>query len=236
MNKPQSQQIAPGVHRVTGGPGRCNVYLIEDDGGVTMFDAGVRTMIAQVAQVAARFGGIKRIVLGHGHTDHRGTAPYLNAPVYCHSEEVVDAEGSGGFRYWGVGLPKVPFGERQFHGYMHRRYWDGGPVTTAGTVAEGDEIAGFTVIWLPGHAPGQIALYRESDGVALTTDIFYTLDRVARDCPPHVPYHPYNFDTEQAIASIRRLAEIGPAICWPGHAEPLNSDVRAALTRAADAG
>ena len=46
----------------------------------------------------------------------------------------------------------------------------------AGTVKEGDEIAGFKVIHLPGHAPGLIGLWRESDRLALISDCFYTLD------------------------------------------------------------
>ena len=33
-------------------------------------------------------------------------------------------------------------------------YWDGGPVPIAGTLAEGDDVAGFEVVHLPGHAPG----------------------------------------------------------------------------------
>ncbi|HMD52140.1 MAG TPA: ester cyclase, partial [Solirubrobacteraceae bacterium] len=92
--------VAEGVWMVQGQPGRCNVYLIEDEGGVTLFDAGARTMTRAVAAAGARLGGIRRVVLGHGHTDHRGSAPGLGAPVICHPDEVQDAEGSGGFRYW----------------------------------------------------------------------------------------------------------------------------------------
>src|SRR5262249_19051905 len=65
--------VAEGVWVVQGQPGRCNVYLLEesdDDGGVTLFDAGARTMTRSLATAGARLGGIRRIVLGHGHTDH----------------------------------------------------------------------------------------------------------------------------------------------------------------------
>ncbi len=34
-----------------------------------------------------RLGGIKRVVLGHADPDHRGAAPALGAPVYCHEAE-----------------------------------------------------------------------------------------------------------------------------------------------------
>jgi glyoxylase-like metal-dependent hydrolase (beta-lactamase superfamily II) len=105
-------------------------------------------------------------------------------------------------------------------------------VQIAGTVSEGEEIAGFRVIELPGHAPGQIGLWRDSDRLALVSDCFYTLDMWGRDAEPHVPFGIYNYDTEQARASIRKVAELEPAAAWPGHAKPVTGDVRGALLRA----
>ncbi len=231
----EPELVAEGVWVVQGQPGRCNVYLIEDEGGLTMFDAGARTMVRAVAAAGARLGGIRRIVLGHGHTDHRGTAPALGVPVFCHPEEVQDAEGSGGFRYWPEGLAGLPTPHRQIQRVLHRFAWDGGPVKIAGTLTEGDEVADFRVIELPGHAPGLIGLWRESDRLALTSDTFYTLEMWGRDCPPKVPFDIYNYDTAQARASIRKLAALEPAAAWPGHAKPVTGDVRGQLERAADA-
>ena len=232
----EAQLVAEGVWVVQGQPGRCNVYLIEEDGGVTLFDAGARTMTRAVARAGARLGGIRRVVLGHGHTDHRGTAPALDAPVLCHPDEVQDAEGSGGFRYWPDGLVGLPTPLRQAHRLLHRYAWDGGPVKISDTVSEGDEIAGFRVIDLPGHAPGMIGLWRESDRLALSSDCFYTLDMWGRNSEPRLPTALYNFDTEQARASIRKLAALEPAAAWPGHAKPVTGDVRGQLERAADLG
>jgi len=232
----EAELVAEGVWVVQGQPGRCNVYLIEDDGGVTLFDAGARTMTRAVASAGAKLGGIRRVVLGHGHTDHRGTAPALGVPVLCHPDEVQDAEGSGGFRYWPQGLAGLPTPLRQAHRLMHRYAWDGGPVEIAGTVAEGEELAGFTVVHLPGHAPGMIALWRESDRLALSSDCFYTIDMWGRNCEPRLPERIYNFDTDQARESIRKLAALEPAAAWPGHAKPVTGDVRSKLERAADAG
>jgi glyoxylase-like metal-dependent hydrolase (beta-lactamase superfamily II)/predicted ester cyclase len=229
----EAQLIAEGVWVVQGQPARCNVYLIEDQGGVTMFDAGARTMTRALARAGAKLGGIRRIVLGHGHTDHRGAAPGLGAPVYCHPAEVQDAEGSGGFRYWPEGLAGLPFPHRQAQRLMHRYAWDGGPVEIAGTVSEGDQLAGFSVVEIPGHAPGQIALWRESDRLALSSDCFYTLDIWGRDAEAHLPFPIYNFDTEQARASMLKLAALEPAAAWPGHAKPVTGDVRSQLERAA---
>jgi glyoxylase-like metal-dependent hydrolase (beta-lactamase superfamily II) len=118
---------------------------------------------------------------------------------------------------------------------LHRYAWDGGPVKIADTVKEGDEVASFRVIDLPGHAPGQIGLWRESDRLALVSDCFYTLDMWGRACAPRLPDAMYNFDTELARESIRKLAGLEPAAAWPGHAKPATGDVRSQLQRAAEA-
>jgi hydroxyacylglutathione hydrolase len=70
--------------------------------------------------------------------------------------------------------------------------------------------------------------------VALVTDCFYVLDpQTGKPGPPRVPHAAFNKDTEQARASIRKLAALEPAIAAPGHLGPLTGDVRAQLEHAA---
>jgi hydroxyacylglutathione hydrolase len=231
-----AEPIADGVWRIRGGvPRSMNVYLIEDDGGgVTVFDAGVKSMVGAIAAAGGELGGVNRVVLGHGHADHRGAAPGLGAPVYCNPADREDAEGDAGRHY--VDFSKL----RPYARPMYPRLldlWDGGPVEISGTVEEGDDVSGFRAVQIPGHAPGMIALYRERDGVALTSDCFYTLDiQTGLHGPPRVPHPAFNLDTERARASIRKLAELRPSAAWPGHAEPLTGDVAAQLERAAASG
>ena len=79
-----------------------------------------------------------------------------------------------------------------------------------------------------------IALYRESDGVALTSDAFYTLDpQTGLKGKARVPHVAFNLDTGQARASIRKLAELAPSAAWPGHANPVTGDVRGTLEHVA---
>ena len=61
-------------------------------------------MAGPVTAAAAQLGGAKRVVLGHGHSDHRGSAAVLGAPVVCHPDEVADAEGDGGAHYMDLGV------------------------------------------------------------------------------------------------------------------------------------
>jgi glyoxylase-like metal-dependent hydrolase (beta-lactamase superfamily II)/predicted ester cyclase len=226
------EPIADGVWVVRGGiPKDFNVYLVRDGDGVLVFDAGVRAMSDAIAAAGASLGGLTRVVLGHGHPDHRGVAPYLGVPVLCHADDRVDAESDGGYHYFDFSKLR-PHARPVYPRLL--RMWDGGPVPIADTVAEGDELAGFEVVHLPGHAPGQIGLWRASDRLALTTDCFYTLDpQTGRHGAPRVPLAAFNKDTEQARASVRKLAALSPAAAWPGHAGPLTGDVRGQLERAA---
>ena len=231
----EPERVAEGVWLVRGGIGRLmNVYLIEDDGGVTVFDAGISEMTDAVAAAAARLGGIKRVVLGHADCDHRGAAPGLHAPVYCHPAERDAAESDSPYRdYWD--RSKLGTRGRTILWRLEPR-WDGGRVEIAGTVDEGDEIAGFRVFHLPGHAPGLIALFRESDRLALASDTVYTLDpQSGRKHPPSVPHPAFNQDTELARTAIRKLAALDPAIVWVGHTDPVAGDVQAQLEHAASA-
>jgi hydroxyacylglutathione hydrolase len=234
--KSELERVADGVWLLRGGvPRTMNVYLLEDaGGGVTLFDAGIRQMTNAIATAAAPLGGINRVVLGHADVDHRGAAAGLGVPVFCHEAERAAAEGGGAQRdYHRVGLLGIP--ARWVYPRL-LEYWDGGPVEIAGTIAEGDDVSGFRVVHLPGHAPGLVALFRERDRLALTSDCFYVLDvETSRPTPPAPAPDAFNQDTEQARASIRKLAALDPSAAWPGHADPLTGDVRAQLERAAGA-
>jgi hydroxyacylglutathione hydrolase len=223
--------IADGVWVLRGGtPREMNVYLLEDDGQVTVFDAGIRVMAPAILQAAAPLGGIKRVVLGHGHVDHRGAAPALGAPVFCHPLEREVAEGDGGWSSWSVEALK-PHTRLVMPRLL--RWWDGGPVRIEGTIEEGEDVAGFRVVHIPGHSPGQIGLFREGDRLALTTDCFYTLNiETTRKGPPQVPHRAFTPDRGAARASVLKIAELEPSAAWPGHAEPVRGDVRAQLERA----
>jgi hydroxyacylglutathione hydrolase len=228
-------QIAAGVWLLRGGvPKLMNVYLIEDGDGVSVFDAGISAMRGSVAAAAARLGGARRVVLGHADCDHRSAAGALGAPIYCHELERPAAESASPHRdYWNFSL-LAPHLRTVLSRLLAS--WDGGALEVAGTLAEGDEVAGFRVIELSGHAPGQIGLFRELDRVALASDCFYTLDvQSAIKGPPRLPHPAFNFDTAIARQSLAKLAALEPSVVWPGHADPVCGEVADQLRRAAAA-
>jgi hydroxyacylglutathione hydrolase len=236
MQGSREEQIADGVWIVRGGfpVKEMNVYLIEDDGGVTVFDAGISDMTSAVAAAGARLGGIKRVVLGHADADHRGAAPGLGAPVYCHPAEQDAAQSPDSFRPYFDFDKLNPVGRFLLGRLLP--VWDGGAVPIAGTVSEGDTVAGFRVVDLPGHAPGLIGLFRDSDRLALVSDCFYTLNpQTGIKGAPRVPHPAFDINVEQARESIRKLAALDPSSAWAGHADPVTGDVRSQLERAASA-
>jgi len=250
LGKPTLEPVAPGVWVMRGGadagaiglqmlrghlPKRTmNVYLLEDEGGVTMFDAGVQEMTPWIGDIASRMGGLKRIVLGHAHADHRGSAPGLGAPVYCHADAVGEAESTSEPSYVNYDAIEIALTRKAMPQLIKK--WDGGPVKVAGTVSEGDEVAGFEVRHLPGHAPGLIGLWRASDRLAIVSDTIYTLDPLTgKFGEPRLPHAFYTQDSGRARESIRAVAALDPREVWAGHADPVATDVRARLERAADA-
>ncbi|HEY0391151.1 MAG TPA: MBL fold metallo-hydrolase [Solirubrobacterales bacterium] len=233
------EKVADGVWLLRGDARKAmNVYFLEDGDGVVQFDAGTKAMAKKARAAAEQLGGLKRIVLGHAHADHRGTAPSLDAPVNCHPDEVVHAE-AGGALWSYLNLSKLPVPARWIYPMLLRR-WDGGAVKIEGTVSEGDEVAGFRVIHFPGHAPGQIGLWRESDRLAIVSDVVYLIDstRLGQPLPKgeaSVPHPAWGWDHAKAKESVRRLAALGPATVCAGHDEPLRGDnLRPTLERAAE--
>ncbi|HYC82815.1 MAG TPA: MBL fold metallo-hydrolase [Solirubrobacterales bacterium] len=233
------ERVADGVWLLRGDfRGAMNVYLLRDEGGVVAFDAGTKAMRRKVAAAAAELGGLRRVVLGHAHADHRGTAPYLDAPVHCHPDEVEFAESDAAITsYWDLSQLPVAW-VRMLYPTLLRR-WDGGAVKIAGTVAEGDRVAGFEVLHFPGHAPGLIGLWRESDRVALVSDTVYLVDSARLKPLPHgeasVPHPAWAWDHARAKESVRRLAALEPRVVGTGHERPLvGEDLKSVLDRAAE--
>jgi len=233
------ERVADGVWLLQGDlRNSMNIYFIEDGDGVVQFDAGSKAMAKKARATGEELGGVSRVVLGHAHPDHRGTAPSIGAPVYCHPDEVEEAESDASLWPY-LDLSMLPAPARWIFPTLLRR-WDGGATKIAGTIAEGNEVAGFRVLHFPGHAPGQIGLWRESDRVALVSDVVYLLDsaRLGKPLPAgeaSVPHPAWSWDHAKAKESVRKLAALEPKVVAAGHEEPLRGEnLRETLERAAE--
>ena len=131
-------------------------------------------------------------------------------PVYCHPDEVADAEGDGGAHYFDFSKLERRYARAvmpRFAEELGRRPREDRP----GPSSEGDEVAGFKVVHLPGHAPGLIGLWRESDraGAGERRASTRSIPQTGRYGRARVPHPAFNQDTEQARASMRKLADAG---------------------------
>lgn len=97
MADPTTQQVAPGVYRYA--DGLVNWYLLEEEGELTLVDAGWPRSWPNVEAAIGGLGhsvsDVSAIVLTHAHPDHLGAAEparkATGAPVYVHREEVARA-------------------------------------------------------------------------------------------------------------------------------------------------
>src|SRR3954447_22439048 len=233
------EKVANGVWLLRGDTRKAmNIYFLEDGDGVVQFDAGTKAMVKQARAAAAQLGGLKRLVLGHAHADHRGTAPSMGAPVFCHPDEVADAESDAAIAPY-MDLSKLPVAPVRWIYPLLLRRWDGGAVKIDDAGAERDEGAGFRVVHFPGHAPGLIGLWRESDRLALVSDVVYFVDSARLKPLPggeaSVPHPAWAWDHARAKESVRRLAALEPRVVAAGHEHPLRGEnLRETLERAAE--
>src|SRR4051794_36234648 len=87
------ENVAAGIHRIE--DAYTNWYLVEDDGALTIVDAGVPTSWGSLHDALQRLGrtraDVRALVLTHAHFDHVGFAERarqeLGIPVYVHEND-----------------------------------------------------------------------------------------------------------------------------------------------------
>jgi hydroxyacylglutathione hydrolase len=109
---------------------------------------------------------------------------------------------------------------------FYARLWAGPPRKVDRVLGDGGEVAGFRVVHAPGHAPGEVIFFRESDRVAICGDVIrnmsYATGRPMLAEPPRI----FTYDPAENRRSIRKLAELEPTLILPGHG-PAVTDIGA---------
>ncbi|MGE5762960.1 MAG: MBL fold metallo-hydrolase [Mycobacterium leprae] len=229
--------VADGVYRL--GTSLVDFYLLVDDEGVTVVDAGFPRHWGQL-DPALRAAGrrpedVRAVVLTHAHVDHTGVAERLRAErgarVHVHGGDAL-----GGVRrfpplflYWRPaswpllvqGLRDGMLGTSRIGGFQ--LFDDGQTLPVPGRPH---------VVHVPGHTPGSVALHLPDRGVLLTGDALVTLDPYTGARGPRVMLDGVNDDTEQARRSLARLAPLGADVLLPGHGEPWHGSPAEAVERA----
>ena len=104
---------------------------------------------------------------------------------------------------------------------MISRYWTGPGRPVERQLREGDEVAGFTVLDVPGHSPGHVAYWRESDRTLIAGDVVNNMNVITGIPGLHEPRVEFTTDPALNRQSARRLAALEPALVCFGHGPPL---------------
>lgn len=229
--------VASGVHHFETYP--FNWYVIEQDGRLTLVDAGFpghyAVFIAGLRSIGRELRDVEAVLLTHIHADHTGFAERvrreLKVPVYVHVDDIPASQHVSK-------IPPKGFLLNIWRPYVSR--WILGNAVGAG-VPRTESITGAVpfrdgemldvpgrprVIHMPGHTAGECMLFLEDRQVLISGDAVVTLNLLnGEQVAPRVPYRLVNDDDLLARRSIARLGELGTFTMLPGHGRPWHGTV-----------
>ncbi|GAA3995695.1 hypothetical protein GCM10022408_02800 [Hymenobacter fastidiosus] len=227
------KQVAKGVHQLTI-QRFVNLYFVEtrQPGEWVLVDTGLpgseKAIIAAADKLFYPGTHPAAIILTHGHMDHAGSvralAEHWKVPVLAHPLEMPfltakavyppadpTVDGGGSLALVARFFPPQSF---QYSDLMQKLPTDSDAVPY---------LSEWRWLHTPGHAPGHLALFRESDRTLLGGDAFATANH--ESVPSlllmlpeiSVAGAPFNYDWEQVRSSVQQLAALRPDAIGCGH-------------------
>lgn len=240
--------VTDGVHVVS--HAHVNVYLVEDDDGVTLVDAGLPSMWPMVLRALEQCGrtpkDVRALVLTHGHFDHVGFADRvrreLRVPVFVHTRD--ERLAAHPYRYtpqrnrflYPLAHPRsLPVLARMsLAGALNVRGVERVEPMTTGTALP---VPGRPVpIHTPGHTDGHCSLHLPDRGTVISGDALVTLDPYTGRSGPQIVASAATKDTHQALVSLDALVATDATLVLPGHGLPWARGISAAVSQAVDVG
>jgi glyoxylase-like metal-dependent hydrolase (beta-lactamase superfamily II) len=230
-------QLSPSLHRL-GDSSLVNSYIVEDDAGLTLIDAGLpghwRDLGRELTAMGRSVDDIRALLLTHGDVDHVGFAERLRrdhaVPVYVSEADAAEARGevkkpsaardpkriaplvrflAYGLRYGG--LRATPIREVI-------------PIMAPTTIdVPGTPIA----IPLPGHTPGSVAYHVPALDAVFLGDAMTTRSVTTGIVGPALA--PFTVDPTRALASLDALDGLAARWVLPGHGDPWADGLTEAL-------
>lgn len=204
------REVAAGIWQIPLAPRHAvNAYLV----GEMLIDAGTPGMGRKLPQRLSSHP-VTAHALTHAHPDHAGgsnaVCEALGLELWAPANDAADAER---------GKASVAPGTWATPLLEHAPGFPPQPV--ARRLTEGDEVAGFTVLEVPGHSPGHVAFWREADRVLIAGDVCFNLNPLTTRPGLRPPPRVLTFDPRRNEASIRRAAALRPRVALFGHGPPL---------------
>jgi glyoxylase-like metal-dependent hydrolase (beta-lactamase superfamily II) len=205
-------ELAPGVHQLYGFPKYAVNWYIAGD---VLIDAGGKPDTGRIVKAASEHK-ITTHALTHAHPDHQGAShavcEKLGVPFLVPERDVEVAENPE------LMLTRQP--PKALNKLMYKMF--AGPGHKVDQVLrEGDEVGGFTVLETPGHSAGHVVFWRESDRVLIAGDVVNTMHPFTMKRGVREPLDTFTPDVAENRRSIKRIAELEPALLLVGHGPPV---------------
>jgi glyoxylase-like metal-dependent hydrolase (beta-lactamase superfamily II) len=207
------------------------------DGTWVLVDAGLKWSAPKIKKMATQLFGENSvpssIILTHGHFDHTGCLEKLadewNVPIFAHNFEIPFLIGKSAYP---PPDPSVGGGLMSLMSVLYPN----SPINISNrlnVLPDDGKIPGlpeWKYIHTPGHSPGHISVFRESDNVLIAGDAFVTckaesvfsvmLQTKKLSGPPKY----FTCDWALAKESVKRLMKLEPAIAATGHGAPMRGN------------
>jgi hydroxyacylglutathione hydrolase len=196
-------------------PFAINVYVIGD----VLIDAATRHAGKRILR-QLRGRSLSAHAITHAHPDHQGASheicETLRLPFWCGEHDADTAEDGRIMER----QPKHPINT------LFGKIMPGPGHPVARRLHEGDEVAGFKVLDVPGHSAGHVAFWREQDRTLICGDVYTNIDTLTGLPGLHEPRWFFTPDPARNRESMRKLAALEPELVCFGHGRPLRDPAK----------
>jgi glyoxylase-like metal-dependent hydrolase (beta-lactamase superfamily II) len=240
------RDVAPGVHRVE--DAFTNWYLVEDDAGVTVVDAGVpsswESLQDALPQIGRTAADVAAVVLTHGHFDHVGFAERarreLGVPVFVHENDVpltrhpwrYDHERPRSlYALRPRAVPAVLTFAR------HRAFWPSAVAEVRRYEQGVLPVPGRPeIVFTPGHTLGHCSFHLPDRDCLIAGDAVVTLDPYTGRSGPRLVARAATADADRNLRALDAIAATEAGTVLPGHGAPWTRGAAEVVALARQAG